>query len=543
MADEQPNPPNADRQSEHQTQEGATEPRATDRASGATDTVDQVDVNAELSHITSSSVNIAGGHVINIRLDSSEQARKILRDIYEGNLASQLPRKPPADADLQDQVDYWFKHGLKTDDEKLFAIALTIFSGIKYPDLRDIFSVVKAELVIKDEGHPYSPFRTSDDDLIKTVKAQTRYDSKVLEEIIEFCDEKYPDAVFTTLRKQYRGVLLDLLPALKLIVERYRYWEIRYRAALSIAEIGKLGFQRVRSKILDLWAIDSRAYVRASVGYPLALLAQDVDCRSAVEKVLSDWCNPSWNHSSNDAWRYRWTAASTFKQIGLINEDWAQQWAYKGLRTLAGFDDIRIADSVIHSLVVLSLQRQLEKILLLIKVWIEQGSAGSSKDVTPQARCIVGILGFFVLSQIHVELAIEEEQEAEAVGIQVNSLFHLVRQSSITEADFWQLVIAVGVRSFEFRLANEFFSLVSDWTHYAADNPTFQNTVRNLLFEVYVKVRPKQREHILNRLKRWELQSKDAQLAQMATSTKAKIQEYVNGAVLPRIVFGQSPDD
>lgn len=534
MAEEQSNPQPSDNQGDSHSLEGSTETTQTDHSSDATA---QVDINAELSHIQGGSINIAGGHVINVRLDSSAQARKILRDIFDGNLVSQVPPRPPADAKLQDQVDYWFKHDLKTDDEKLFAIALAIFSGIKYPDLRDIFSVVKDELVIESEEQPKSPFRTSDDDLIEIVKAQTKYDSKILEEIIEFCDKKYPDAIFTTLRKRYRGVLLDLLPALKLVVERYRYWEIRYRAALSIAEIGKLGFQRVRSKILDPWAVDSRAYVRASVGYPLTLLAQDVDCRSSVEKVLSDWCDPRWS-TSNDAWRYRWTAASTLKQIGLINEEWAQQWAYRGLKILAGFDDIRIADAVIHSLVVLSLQRQLEKVLLLIKTWIEQGSAGTTKDITPQARCIVGILGFFVLSQIHVELATEEEQEAEAVGIQINSLFHLVRQSATDETSYWQLVIAVGVRSFEFRLANEFFSLITDWTHYAADNPSFQNIVRNLLLEVFMKVRPKHREHILNRLKRWATQSKDEQLAQMATSTKAKIQDHIDRTTSPRIVLG-----
>lgn len=538
MADEQSNPQHDDNQGDSHSQVTSTESTPRDHSSTTADATTQVDINANLSHIQGSSINLAGGHVINIRLDSSEQSRKILRDIIEGNLADQLPRRPPADAELQDQIDYWFKHDLTTDDEKLFAITLTIFSGIKYPDLRDIFTLVEGELIIEDEKQPKSPFYISDDSLIETVKAQTKYDGNALEETIEFCDEKYPDAIFTTLRKHYRGVLLDLLPALKLIVERYHYWEIRYRAALSIAEIGKLGFQRVRSRILEPWALDNKAYVRASVGYPLALLAQDDNSRSAVEQVLTDWCNPGWSRA-NDTWRYRWTAASTFKQIGLLGEEWAQQWAYQGLRTLAGFDDIRIADAVIHSLVVLSLQQQLEKILLLIKTWIEQGSAGTVRDVTPHARCIVGILGFFVLSEIHVELATKEEQEAETAGIQVNNLFNLVRQSASDESDFWQLVIAVGVRSFEFRLANDFFSLISDWTHYAADNPSFQNTVRDLLFEVFIQVRPKHREHILNRLKRWAEQSKDEQLTQMAISAKAKIQAHINGIGLPRIVFGK----
>jgi len=496
------------------------------------------DVNAKLSYISGSSVNLAGGHVFNIRVDSAEQARKILHDINEGVLLDKAPQRPPADAELQVKVDFWFQHELKTDREKLFAVLLSIFDGIKYPDFRDIYELIIDNLGIeKDDEKPRSPFMTADDELIEKVQAQTQYDHSLLEETITFKNEQYPDAIFTTLRKRHRGLLLDLLPALKLIVERYRYWEIRYRAALAIAEIGKLGFQRVRTLVLEAWADDERDYVRASVGYPLAWLALDNNSRKAVQAVVADWIALHGRNSS-ESWRYCWTVASVCRDIGLIDEEWAQQWAYADLRTTAGFDDIRIADAVIHSLVVLSLQGQLEKVLLTIKGWIEQGNARSADDIAPEVRCIVGILAFLALSEIHVELATEEPTEAKAAGVQVGNLFQLVCQSETEAGIYWQLVIAVGIRAFEFRMADEFFNLIEGWTRYAADDPAFQVTVLNLLVAVFAKVRPRQREHILNRLSRWQ-QRKDEKLAQMAACAKRKI----SGApptLAPRIIFGDS---
>lgn len=504
----------------------------------------------ELKHIHSSNVNLAGGHVINnnIQITSAKQAKKLIQELKETILREQVPQRPSADAPLQDQVDHWFQYGLETDREKLFAVLLSIFDGIRYPDFRDIYELIIDKLKIEAEDEKVrSPFVTADDKLIKKVEAQTQYDSQILEETITFKDKQYPDAIFTTLRKLHRGLLLDLLPSLKLIVERYRYWEVRYRAALAIAEIGKLGFQRVRTMVLEAWANDERDYVRASVGYPLALLALDNNSRKAVQEVMADWTDIHW-HDSGEAWRYRWTAASVCKQLGSLDEAWAQQWAYTDLRTIAGFDDIRIADAVIHSLVVLSLQGQLEKVLLAIKEWIEQGNARSANDAAPEVRCIVGILAFLALSEIHVELATEERAEVEAIGVQVGNLFDLVCQSEAQNGNYWQIVVAVGIRAFEFRLTNDFFNLIEDWTRYAADNPAFQETVRHLVVAVFGKARPHQREHIFNRLSRWEQQRKDEKLAKMAASAKQMIKNggidavdtppSARPAASRRIVFG-----
>lgn len=384
-----------------------------------------------------------------------------------------------------------------------------------------------------------SRFFTNDKVLIDKVKAQIV--SKNLEESIEFVEPSYAAAIFDLMRRQHRDILLDLLPVLKQVVERYRYWEIRTRAAVAMAEIGKIAFHRMRNDVLEPWAVSPRPYIRASAGYPLARLAKDDTCRASVIDLLENyWTNPRW-HGQGESWRYRWTAASTYKQLGFIQADWVEETIFSGLKRLAGFDDIRIADSVIHTLVVLSLQRELTNTLLALKEWIEEGSAGSKDNNEPQARCIVAILAFMVISEIHIEVSKEEDKENETDEIlgRAENLFDLVRQSEKEKGKLWQMMVAVGVRSFEYRgLADEFFNLIVRWTEHCADEPQLQNTVRNLLAEVFLIVRPRYRERILNRLNRWERQNKKEHLSQMANSTKQVIKDRVLNEPLPG-----SPDD
>lgn len=491
-------------------------------------------VRIEAEYLSSEGGNnlIGRGNITNVTIvgASDKQIRNILEEVNEASRARHIPPPPPADAPFQERANHWFKHELTTDRLKFFAITLSMFNGLKYPDFKDVYEVVLQVMDVEesdanDEEKTSSYFRTPDDELVTNVKARVTPSEDGLEEIITFEDERYVDAIFNLTRRQYRGVLFDLLPALKQVVERYRYWEVRSRAALTVAEVGRIGFHRVRSRVLEPWARNSRAYVRAAVGYPLARLAEDETSRIAVRDLLDDWTDKGWR-GVGETWRYRWTAASTFKQIGTIEAngaDWAIDWACQGLKKVAGFDDIRLADSVIHSLIVLSLQGHLERVLFTIKEWIEEGSAGSRDEPAPQTRCIVGILAFMVLSEIHIELATEEEEEAEEAGVEVGNLFELVRQSEAQQGEYWQLIVAVSIRAFENRLADAFFNLIRRWTEYAADNPNLQNTVRNLLAEVFVHLRPLRREHVLNRLTRWEKYSKDEYVVAMAVSAKEKI--------------------
>lgn len=484
-----------------------------------------IDFRAGLSHITSSNVNLAAGDITIIQVGSAADTRGIMQTLKEESSIHHIPKPPPPDAPLQSRVDHWFENELKTDREKLFAITLSLFNGIKYPDFKAIYELVLRTMKVDEAGEeekPPSRFGSPYDILIHQVEARMFSSDDGLEQILKFQDEHFSPAIFDLLRRRHPDILLDLLPALKLIVEQYRYWQIRSRAALAVAEIGKLGFQMTRSQVLEPWARDQRAYVRAAVGYPLARLAEDKTYRSAVQSMLGDWTDEHWT-GPGLVWRYRWTAASTYKQIGSTDLEWGKNVAYGGLKKIAGFDDIRLADSVIHSLVVLSLRGQLDRVLLVVKEWVEDITE-DDEEQTSQIRCLVGILAFVVLAQVHVELVPEDREKAREADAQVGNLFELVCQGESEGSDIWQLAVLVGLQAFEWRMPDIFFNLIAHWTEQADDSMASTTAISNLLAEVYSLVNRLRQEHIWNRLGRWECQTKDERLAKMATLAKSQIQ-------------------
>lgn len=420
----------------------------------------------------------------------------------------------------------WFT---KLDDrEKLYAITLSIFNGLTYSTFHNIYEIVLevAQANKRDEEKEDIGFnfKFPDPDF-----AQIKLADDSPQEIIEFVDEKHVTEIFDIMRQRYRSVLLNFLPLLKQIVEKYPDWEVRVRAALAVAEVGKTNFDRVREQALVPWAGDSRSYVRASVGYVLGYLAEEETFQPYIEKLLLDWINSPPGRDRGETWRYRWAVASACKQIGIIESEWAKDLAYQELTDLARFNDIRIVDSVIHTLVFLSLQGQLITILNVLKKWVDENRVNDKDKQAAETRSMVGVLAFIILSEIHVNLTLDDEEEINDDNIQVNDLFELIHQSEAEQGDHWQLIVMIGVRALERRLAESFFSLIIRWTQYAVDDARMQNTVRNLIIDVFVQVSPRRREQILHRLTRWERQTKDEYLAEMAASAKVKIKERILG--------------
>ncbi len=425
--------------------------------------------------------------------------------------------------------------------EKFFVITLSIFNGIKYPDFKDINEILLAEISAniheedRERRNLDSYFDSPDDERLKICKAEVLPKDGETEEIIKFIDDKYPKAILGLLRKRYHDLLLDLLPALRKVVERHRYWEIRYWAALAVAEIGKIGFFRIQDQVLAPWATDKRPYVRAAVGYPLALLTEDKSTRDNVRKLLNRWSDPNWD-GHPETWYYRWAVASTYKQIGLIGQDWAKDWAYEGLKKIADFNDIRLVDATIHSLVALSLQGQLERVLFTLKEWVNefiQKQDDKREQINQQvpSRYLIALLAFIVLSEIHTaDIFTESTSDAESNSeIYIGNILSLMEeQNRIPLGDVWQLAIDIGISTFKFRLEELFFSLITYWTKYASDVPKYQTTIINLVTEVFIKLEtPRHKRHFWNLLQRWEKQSQDKDLAKMALTARSEIKKRI----------------
>lgn len=505
-------------------------------------------VRASMEYV-SGNVNVAAGDVrqttntntfvINSQVDLVRLVRELERD-------RRPPRPPlPANAPLIDHVRRWFEE-LPDDRQRCFALTLAIFNGVKFSDYLDLREKIVIGVGVqadKDEPPP-SPFAPPTDGtfVAKVEQVEQPDDNGRSDRIIRFNDEAFVSALYELLRHPdgYPDVAIRLLPVLRDIASEYRYWEIRVRAAEAVAEIGQFAFQRIRRDVLEPWAGDARDYVRATVGYPLRRLAEGNACRDQALDLLREWSRPG-RHGPAPAWRYRWAAASAYKQIGIIDAPWASPAAISGLRELAGVGEITTVNAVIHSLLVHSLsgQTQMNNVLLALKQWLEEGSRGDRHDRAPQNRCLTAILALMVIADVHLALAADARADR-AGDMPITNLFDLVRDGEIDRGDFWQLMVAAGVRSFEFQKIPGFYWLIERWSEYIEADSTLSGTIVRLIVDVYGALHPERYQpRLFRRLDRWERETRNPDLSACATRAKEKILrgDWATAAG-GRIVFG-----
>ena len=479
-------------------------------------------VETSASNVQDSIIQSAGGN-LTINHYHVRQVRDIFKENEDVRRSLNLPPPPPADASLQERVNYWFTTDLETQTEKFTAVTLSIFHGLDYPSFKDVLDSILSELKVEERAandyRKSTYFNTEDDDLLAKIHAEIKPTENGIDEIISFKDEKYVSAIFDLLRNRFRNVLIKMLPAIKLIVERHQQWSIRVNAAYVMAELSKTAFTRIQTKVYDVWAHDKRAYVRAAVGYPLARLAETPETRERVVLLLDEWVRKSARN-----WHVGWTAASVCKQIGLLDSSWGANTALSYLKDLAGKDHIKIADSVIHSLVVMSLNLEIPKLLSHIRVWLMEGSAGTGRNTEPQTRCFVAIVAFIEISNLHMAIAEDQEAKEEMNRLNVDNLFDLIENDHHTKGEIWQLMITFGVRSYEFSRKNEFMTLMADWTKLAQDDAKLQNTIRDLLRDLHASIRPKFQSLIVNRMKSWS-KNRNHYVAEMGESVQHLIQD------------------
>ena len=111
---------------------------------------------------------------------SAKDIQEQLREVAQAAEALKPPPPPPS-ADLQDKVNYWFLNDLETDQERYFAIALSLFEGVKWTDLWDIYQAlleIKDLRDVKEDKKP-SLFLHTDDELLEKVQAELEPASEV----------------------------------------------------------------------------------------------------------------------------------------------------------------------------------------------------------------------------------------------------------------------------------------------------------------------------------------------------------------------------
>jgi hypothetical protein len=512
------------------TEEPRDEERGIEEHAEEGDQQSTTEVRMRIGDADESTIIAAGGDVVFQNISAGDLVGRLLQDLKETRQAREAakPSPPPPSADVQEKVDHWFRHELDTDQERYFAVALSLFEGLKWTDLWDIYQAIleAKELDEAEEERKRSVFEQTDEDLLVRMRAELVPADDQTAEWVKFKDEAYPGAILAMMRRKYRALLIELLDGLRRLGE-HPYWAIRSRAGAAVAEIAKLDFHRTRRQTLEPWARDERAYVRAVVGYTASALYRDDVCAGEIRKLLQEWGDPA---TQGLSWRYRWTAASAYKQVGLSHPD----LALEDLQLVAHNGDIRIANAVIYALVVMSLEGHLSRVLSALKKWVEH-----KENVV----CLTSVLAFFTLATGYIGIARERvggelDEEAE----DIDDLLTLLEE----EPSIQSLVVSVMIRAFEYKLWRQAFQVFEGWVQQAGTDVQLQNTVRNMIAMFFVQLPSRGRERTLRVLKRWE-QGKDDLLTEMGQSARLRIMDAASqppstaepqAHTEPRIVFG-----
>jgi hypothetical protein len=476
-------------------------------------------VDASIKNAKNSNVNIAGGDIYNgatpeqIGTIFDTFLRKILKINDEKSSKVSQKKRPKNLEDCFNELDLY---------DKYYFITLSFFEGISITEFDHIFEIIRDllfdELYEQKEqiNRLYMSLPT-----IPGLEVIEHFDADRSARVYKF---KQPDGGQTLLnfvKERHSKLLYKFVTAIKKVVEQYPHTpEIRVLAAYALGEIARLDVDYVYESAIKPFADSKHDGIRATVGYFFAYLfvspVQDgINLKKYLRNTLTQWTN-----SGN--WHYKWSAASVCEQLGLFAEDAHDQTlAREALEKLAGTDDIRVANAVIHALVGWSLKKEFVVSLELINKWAEQGSAGRNDQFNPhQVRCIVGIWAFWAIVIRNSELLIKKITHE---SIHPLDIAETILKSRKTPKDLLPMITTVAIRSFEFQMGNYFFEGLEKWVGITQNNKEVQTLVPIWLRRIYANLPENSlhRRHMENRIANIWLKSKNSQMLAIAKAMQS----------------------
>ncbi len=411
---------------------------------------------------------------------------------------------------------------------RFFVIGLCFYHGLSVSDFLSVLDVTKKYLSQKiGKGHKLNfPSRHPD------VETHEEFDAERLSVTIKF---KLKDGVsvgdiFTkVVKKEYVPELFNYTSILSETVETQpNNWELRWRSAVGLGQISELDVRYVFNKLINVWAQDERAFVRATVGYYFYyILSGDANLPDGAQKflleMLEKWATPKDFKENN--WKYKWTVAAICEKIAHLKNEQAQMLANKYLEQVAGINHVRVADSVVHALVDWSIKQKFPQVFKLLVRWIESGSAGDDKkEENPfEIRCIVALVAFSVIVETNYELINDEGNKQE--NIFPVDVLKGVWEKRTKKENLWNGVVSIGIRYFDFKLGHYFFEMIENWTKIAPDKEFLVEFVSSWLKEIYLNVHSK--THLENRLKNVWAKSSNKTLKSIAQLAQEKIKKSI----------------
>ena len=470
-------------------------------------------VDASIKKAVDSNINVAGGDIHTGA--TSEQITAIVERVFTSLLGKGSDKKSGQKEDVESfsELDLFARARLLT---------VCFFEGMNVTDFDNVFEIIRIELF--DDAY-------NEDELFERLYEHPRtipgldlievYDDEKSAKVYQFKELGSGKMLIELVKKEHSKLAFRFVTALVEVIKSYTFSpEIRVRAAYALAEIAEIDVRYVYKTAIKKMAESQDDRIRATVSYFFAYLLINPDqSNSSIQNylygVITDWADSS-------RWNLQWSAASVCEQLGIFSEtEQTQIFAQNTLKKLSSVDNIRVANSVIHALVGWSLKQKPFAPFILIREWVEEGSGGHRARFNPyQVRCVVGIWSFWALVIRNSELL---SKSVKNDFVQPLDIAKIAEDNQGTDRDLLPIMVAVGTRSFEFKMGNHFFSQLEKWIDVLPDNASLQAIIPVLLRRIYATLPPQSlhQRHLENRIVNVWLKSKNSALRSAAKSMLA----------------------
>lgn len=452
--------------------------------------------------------------------------RDVVQNFYlYGSENLNLNSLPNRIVNIDEDLPKWFS----SLDEygKFYALAVCFYQGVKSSDFLKIPPIIKSHLIKSGEieKKKEAPSRNPS---VKTMEVRDP-DKHAL--VIKFPKDSTSGEILFLVMKNYASLLFSFIPVLNEIVQSSpENWELRWRSSVALGQISELDVDHILENVISKWVDDEKAYVRATVGYYyyyiFSLNKEDnpafKEIWSYALKTFERWANPK--NFDDKYWRYKWTTAAICEKVGLLEDAAAETFAKQYIEKIAGINHIRVADSVIHALVEWSIKQKFQQVFKLLVSWVESGSAGDQDENSPyKIRCIVALVAFNAIIEVNYDLFNDKDNEQESIS--PVDVLRIVWENRFGEENYWNGMVSIGVRNFNFRMSHYFFDMLESWTEIISDKEFLADFISSWLKDIYFNVRSK--TYLENRLKNIWAKSKNKTLKSIAQLTQEKLKKGI----------------
>lgn len=310
---------------------------------------------------------------------------------------------------VQNDVRYLLEEQLKTDDEVILAVLLSILNETEASFFWQVYDFLVTELDLEqkkkkkkkkdDINYParsvFTHGRVERLDAIQAeevVRREVINGEEVAYKVVRYVDDRYPGKVLEYARTHYEKQIVAICDKLQtpFIEQQRNNVGKRIIMAKAIASLAQTNWNGVLQPILYDWAMDPRQYMRATVGYAVDQVLQEETYAGNVRYMLNEWATAS--IGGEISWNLKWTVASVCKHIGLTDIGFGLEYLRKlatnigqrDLHQVRSFDEfaLRVGDSAIeshivydaiqYSMMVFCLQGYIEFVMEELKGWINQ---------------------------------------------------------------------------------------------------------------------------------------------------------------------------